>query len=289
MDPGIETIDDNAPLTAQGLDSISTAAVAIEVEKATGVRLSPELFYEYGTINRLAAYLTGQPVAVQGQAHQASTVERLTQESDVDPTQTFAPLLAPVKIAIRSAVTTEERVMVYRFRYAIYIEEKRRHIENTDHVRRLITDSLDATGRIIVAFDPSGNVVGSLRVNLLRESGGGSFRERYQLGQLNSAEAASASISTRFVIAREHRGSDLTVRILRHACKILLTEGITRDYAACRSDGLPFFTGLGYKVRYQWIDPDGVEFVAIYLDVTDLEHLRTINSPLLPVIEHHME
>jgi hypothetical protein len=174
---------------------------------------------------------------------------------------------------------------VYRFRYAVYVEEKGRNIADADRERCVITDSLDATGRLLAAFDTSGNVLGSLRVNLLRESDIGRYRERYQLGQLSSAEAASASVSTRYAIAREHRRGALAVSIARYARKLLIAEGITRDYAACRSDGLPFFAWLGYKARYRWIDPDGGEFVAIYLDVTDLDHLCAINSPLLPVID----
>jgi hypothetical protein len=131
-------------------------------------------------------------------------------------------------------------------------------------------------------------VVGTLRVNILRESDIASFRQRYQLEGLNAGEATCSSVSSRFVIAREHRGGGLAIRILRHVCMILIAEGITRDYAACNLGGLPFFAGLGYKVRYRWTDPDGVNFAAIYLDVTDLEHLRAVNSPLLPAIEEQL-
>jgi 7-keto-8-aminopelargonate synthetase-like enzyme len=195
--------------------------------------------------------------------------------------------LASTQPTVRSVVTSEEQDLVYRFRYAVYVEEKRRNIASADHERRLINDSLDTSARIIAAFDSSGKVVGSLRVNLLRESNVGPFRERYQLGQLSSGEAASASVSTRYVISRDHRNGALAIRMVRHACQVLIAEGITHDYAACRTDRLPFFAGLGYKARYQWIDEDGIELVAICLDVTDLEHLRAINSPLLPVIEQH--
>jgi acyl-CoA synthetase (AMP-forming)/AMP-acid ligase II len=308
VDPGIVHIDYNAPLTAQGLDSISAAAIAIEVGKVTGVRLSPGLVYEYGTINRLATYVAACLPAFREQAAQAPRAERPVQDSDdlsgtmaelanpflqnllecIAAPETLASLTEPNPVTIRSVVTTEEREMVWRFRYTVFVEEKCRNIANADRERRRITDPLDATGRIIAAFDPTGKVVGSLRVNLLRESDISSFRQRYRLGQISSAEATSVSISTRYAIAREHRGGALAVRLLRHACQDLIAEGITRDYAACRSDGLPFFASLGYKVRYQWTDPDGVDLVAIYFDFTDLEHLRAINSPLLPVIERHV-
>jgi acyl-CoA synthetase (AMP-forming)/AMP-acid ligase II/acyl carrier protein len=306
--PCIRAIDYNASLAAQGLDSISAAAVATELEQATGIRLSPEQIYESATINRLAGLLAGRSVPAGQQPVRAAGVEQPVLVSHtrggstvefaspcdrnllecIPALETSTPFTEPAQVTVRSVVTSEEREMVYRFRYTVYAEENHRSMAHADRKHRLIMDSLDTTGQIIAAFDASGKVVGTLRVNLMRKSDIGSFRQRYQLAQLSSAEAASASVSSRYVIAREHRGGALAVRIVRHACKVLLAEGITRDYAACRSDGLPFFAALGYKARYQWTEPDGVEFVAICLDVTDLEHLRAVRSPLLSVIEEQI-
>jgi acyl carrier protein len=60
VDPQTEEIGDETPFSLMGLDSIGAAAVALEVEKETGVRITPDLVYEFKTISRLARYLTGQ-------------------------------------------------------------------------------------------------------------------------------------------------------------------------------------------------------------------------------------
>jgi len=56
-DAGNQSIDDHASLVSLGVDSVGAAAIAIEVERATGLRMSPDLIYEYPTIDQLAQYL----------------------------------------------------------------------------------------------------------------------------------------------------------------------------------------------------------------------------------------
>jgi acyl carrier protein len=76
VDPGIDSIDYNAPLTAQGVDSICAAVIAADLERMTGVRFGPELVYQYPTINRLAEYLVGTCGPACQQSVQAEGVEQ---------------------------------------------------------------------------------------------------------------------------------------------------------------------------------------------------------------------
>jgi aryl carrier-like protein len=59
IDPGASVIDYDAPLLSAGLDSVGLAAIALELEKATQTRLTLDILYEHGTINRLAEYIAG--------------------------------------------------------------------------------------------------------------------------------------------------------------------------------------------------------------------------------------
>jgi 7-keto-8-aminopelargonate synthetase-like enzyme/acyl carrier protein len=52
-----ETVGLDVPLAAEGLDSVGTAVVAVELEKATGVALSPDDLYRHPTIASLASYI----------------------------------------------------------------------------------------------------------------------------------------------------------------------------------------------------------------------------------------
>ncbi len=56
-DESARAVDYHAHLTSLGVDSVGAAAIAAEVERATGHRLTPELLYQCGTIDRLARYL----------------------------------------------------------------------------------------------------------------------------------------------------------------------------------------------------------------------------------------
>src|SRR5262249_29395424 len=56
-DAALAKLDGDTPFTSLGLDSLAAASVGLEIEKATGVRLTPDILYECQTINRLAGYL----------------------------------------------------------------------------------------------------------------------------------------------------------------------------------------------------------------------------------------
>ena len=56
----IEKVDYDLPFTAAGLDSIGSSVVALEIEKATGLRIGPDNIYQYPTVNSLAVYLSAR-------------------------------------------------------------------------------------------------------------------------------------------------------------------------------------------------------------------------------------
>jgi hypothetical protein len=84
--PGIEAVDYNTPLTAQGLDSVGVAVVALELERATGIRLGPDVIYEHATIDRLGDYLVGRSALVRPHA---AAVGHCTGEGNPIPAHTI--------------------------------------------------------------------------------------------------------------------------------------------------------------------------------------------------------
>jgi 8-amino-7-oxononanoate synthase len=67
-------LDGDTPFTALGLDSVGTAALALEVEKASGVRLSADLFCELRTINAVARHLESRTPPSSGQPATATAL-----------------------------------------------------------------------------------------------------------------------------------------------------------------------------------------------------------------------
>lgn len=58
QDESIESIDIHAPFTALGIDSVGAAILSMEVEKATGLSIAPDLLYQFPSISQLAEYLS---------------------------------------------------------------------------------------------------------------------------------------------------------------------------------------------------------------------------------------
>jgi glycine C-acetyltransferase len=61
----IDDLDDHAPLSQLGIDSLGIASIHCELERVTGKRANPDAIYALDTIAELAGYLDGLPLAAQ--------------------------------------------------------------------------------------------------------------------------------------------------------------------------------------------------------------------------------
>ena len=83
VDARAEAIDYDTPFTSLGLDSVGATTVALEVERATGLRVNPDLIYEFQTISQLCGFLMTHGVAVRTPFPDApSTVNGKVSETD---------------------------------------------------------------------------------------------------------------------------------------------------------------------------------------------------------------
>ena len=151
-------------------------------------------------------------------------------------------------IEIIDAVDPHVREAVFRFRYDIYVREMRRRQKDADHERARVEDALDRTCLLLAARDTStGRIVGTARGNRVSGSELGVYDRLYGLDQLSPSERAATSITTRFMVAREHRGSRLAVQLARALFARGAARGITTDYIDCNEPLVPFFERLGYQ------------------------------------------
>src|SRR5207245_2348927 len=79
------------------------------------------------------------------------------------------PVRKRIVMEIKLVQSAEEREQVYRLRYNVYVEEMGLNPTEADHRRRIITDPLDSSGRILAAFS-NGAVVGTVRLNIANDS-----------------------------------------------------------------------------------------------------------------------
>jgi hypothetical protein len=191
---------------------------------------------------------------------------------------------------IRLAESEEERLAVYRFRYAVYVEEMGLDESYADHDRKIIKDTLDGPQAMLLAAWDGDRVVGTTRTNLVRNGGIGNYLEYYRLTDRPHAELQDTSISTRIMIHPQFRRTPLTVRLTCDCFRWMLEQGVKTDYCDCEPEVVKFFTGLGYKEQFaDFYHPEFGLGSVMRLDVHDFEHLAKVRSPLRRVLAKWLE
>jgi hypothetical protein len=151
-------------------------------------------------------------------------------------------------IEIIDAADPAVREAVFRFRYDIYVREMRRQQKDADHHRGRVEDALDRTAVLLAARDTgSGRIVGTVRANIVAGSDLGIYERLYGLEHLTGDEREQTSITTRFMVERERRGTALVVQMARALFARGVAAGVTTDYIDCNEPLVPFFARLGYE------------------------------------------
>ena len=184
---------------------------------------------------------------------------------------------------IRLATQPAELAAIYRFRYAIYVEEMNRKQKYADHEARLIQDPIDCGSYILGAWE-NGELVGTVRSSVLSRVDISDYYDFYQIARLTPAEIALSSITTRLMIHSRHRRGSLAIRLAKAIYQIGLEQAITTDLIDCNEHLVPFFTGLGYRLhRNDLVHPEYGAVTVMKLGLSDYAHLQQIRSPFLPV------
>jgi hypothetical protein len=181
---------------------------------------------------------------------------------------------------IRLAETPTDRQRVYAFRYRIYVEEMGRPQIYADHGRKIVEEPLDKTGRLFLAENDKGEVVGTLRTNFARDSDLGDYETLYGMDCAGPLHPLHTSVSTKFMVSPELRRGSLGIRLASVGYSHNLREGILFDFIDCNPHLEATFTRLGYLAyRDRIVHPEYGDVLPLVLPVTDLEHLESIRSP----------
>lgn len=192
-------------------------------------------------------------------------------------------------ITISQVNTPEEMEAVARFRYSVYVEEMNRPQADADHARRMIMDSMDTDSIVLAAYDGSGQVVGTLRNNYVRNGNLGSYYNAYLLDQLTDDERYKAGVLTLLMTASPYRGSTLSIRLASRMTIIGLLDGLTTTYMDCNRHLIEFFTSLGFVMhRHSYLHPEYGDVCVMRLDALNLSHLHRLRSPLLPTVKRFL-
>jgi GNAT superfamily N-acetyltransferase len=186
-----------------------------------------------------------------------------------------------MSIEIRKVRTESEARAVFRLRYQVYVEELGRTQRHADHAARLVQEPLDSCANLFCAYQGS-QLVGTVRTNYTRDSPLEAYEQLYEMSRSGTSHPHSTSITTKLVVAPEHRNSTLGFRLATAAYCVALCDGIMFDFVDVYPARVAFFERLGYRVHLpHTMHPEYGSVVVMRIEVRDERHLSQVRSPFL--------
>jgi len=177
---------------------------------------------------------------------------------------------------------------VFQFRYQVYVEELHRPQAYADHERRTIRDPLDDHAYHSVVYDDA-EVIGCVRLNLMRDGGLWRYFDFYEVSKLPPAEQLTSCICTRNMVRADFRKTGVSVRMLKAIYKFGMESGMTTCFMDVNEPLRQLFEKFGYKFQFKKEHPE-YGLVSVYrLDVLDLEFLKQVRSPFAPLCQAYLE
>jgi predicted GNAT family N-acyltransferase len=187
---------------------------------------------------------------------------------------------------VRIAQSEAERARIFRFRYAVYIQEMGKQFPFADHAQRLLSDPLDRNG-VHLFIEKGEAVIATLRINWgSDEAVPREFSEWYSLGSFSDYPARQQSFTSRMMVAHESRGSSAALRLIVEAYRIVRRRPALINFIHTTTERLSFFKKLGFReYRKAFVAPGLGERWPLVLILDDFDHLKACQSPLLAVAE----
>jgi hypothetical protein len=191
---------------------------------------------------------------------------------------------------VHIAESEEERNAVFRFRYAVYVEELGRKLGNGDHRRRHVHDEEDDKPYTILLYtaDDHGALTGTIRV---RHWGPGEVPEKdwntfsmelfEGLADLGTAELG------RLMVRPDRRGQLALVSIACALFQLNATElGVDVAFLNCATGLVRHYRLLGFRTYAGRLvpTPDGIE-VPLVLFPSDRDYLEQAGSFLVQFVD----
>lgn len=188
---------------------------------------------------------------------------------------------------IQAVETDEQREAVYRFLYTVYVEEMGRYHSVADHEHGRLVEPDDIQSRLYFATDGN-EVVGTMRLTWGDDA---SFTERhieqYDLTPfLAEMPQKQIIIGERFVIAKHYRETELIFRLFCTYLEFVNEKRIQLMFGYCEPYLLNLYQELGFRTyaKRNINSPDTGYLIPLIMIPEDMDHMRSVNSPLTEVL-----
>jgi hypothetical protein len=257
-----------------GLDSLTIVDLKNQIEVELGVIVPAATFLQGGTLATLVDQVLTQVLTADPPAPASSSAGS-------------AAGARPEMFRIIQAVTPAERREAFRLRHRICVEELDYTIPGSSPEEGLREDE-DDHALIFLALDGS-RLAGTVTINRWTDGPLGaatianhrlaSFAERFG--------RASILVGRKWLVAREYRTSPVFFQLVDAALASARAPGQLFAFLNCSPHLVAFYERLGCR-RYAppFLHEDGGEVaVPMGMLLTDHEHLKRIQSPILGLIE----
>ncbi len=188
---------------------------------------------------------------------------------------------------VRLVRSPTDREAVARLRYDVYVDEMGRSQSCADHDARTIHEPLDAQGVVVGAFAPDGRAIGTVRINPSADQGI-ALREIYAWENREREHPGQVCLASKLIVAREHRGTLLSVEVMRAALREILGRGWRFCFLDANDHLVRMYTRLGFVARERREHPVYGSVTIMEWDMHDADHARSVRSPFLQDVVDHV-
>lgn len=197
-------------------------------------------------------------------------------------------------IKVGLAITSEEKREIYHFRFQAYVEEMSKHIEEADYANKLLYDDLDEWGFLLYAKIGS-ELIATARINI------GTLAEfpvkvvkflsldRFKNYFVENGDQ-KFSYCAKLFVSPSYRSSPALYLLMAKCYELSLYDQVQFVYCACNFHLLRLYEQMGFH-RYSknFVYPGYGLLTSIVFVLNDIQHLRTIRSPLYRIARKRKE
>lgn len=188
-----------------------------------------------------------------------------------------------MSIEVRLARSKEDLMKLFRFRYAIYVEEMGRKPKHANHAAQTVEEPLDSTGHNMIALE-DGQIVGALRANIGAETEFGEYSDLYEMRRAGTWFPVHVSMTSKFMVAPPHRSGTVAVRLALACFEFGCAQDIYFDFMDTNPHLEATYRRLGYRAyKGRAVHHEYGDVLPMVLSLTDEPHLMAVHSPYLRV------
>ena len=192
-----------------------------------------------------------------------------------------------MSVQIRRATSKEDREIVGRLTYDVYVEERRFDFGEADHEGRTMRGEADDACDFFIAWVDR-RPVGSIRIELgSRSHYGPHDREVYGIERFASLVAHSQTcLVSRLLVIPELRSTAAPFLLMRAATELARDEGVLLGFSYCEPHLVNLYLSVGWRPYKELVNHEEAGLLAPLVFVTcDPEYLGRVGSPLRAVFD----